>query len=281
VRLRKPTSQELALEAEVRQLRERIAQLERGRKPEDRQAGLPSLARLPGPVQTETARNTGMTVIGDVPWGTHMCQLYQDEQDLIDILVPYFKAGLENNEACMWVTSEPLRSAEAKAALAASVENLEAYIADGQLEILDLADWYTVGGKFEGDRAFQGLIDRAETAKRRGFDGLRMTGNLSWLEKPDWEAFTAYEAAVNASIGKHRMLAICSYSLARCGAIEIMDVMSNHAFALVKRAGKWERIDSAERKKVGAALGTARNACAWPLQAQGWAHGTSIRQPKP
>lgn len=30
--------------------------------------------------------------------------------DLINTLVPYFKADLENNEFCMWVTSEPLES---------------------------------------------------------------------------------------------------------------------------------------------------------------------------
>jgi signal transduction histidine kinase len=33
-----------------------------------------------------------------------------------------------------------------------------------------------------------------------------------------------------------------------------MDVISNHAFALVKRAGKWEVIQSVERKKVEASL---------------------------
>jgi len=47
----------------------------------------------------DTNRKTGIDVIGDVPWGTHLCQFYQDKRDLIDILVPYFKAGLENNES--------------------------------------------------------------------------------------------------------------------------------------------------------------------------------------
>ena len=88
------------------------------------------------PVESVEVRHTGITTIGDVPWGTHFCQFYQDKQDLIDILVPYFKAGLKNNEFCIWVTSEPLRAAEAKAALAANIEDLETYIADGQLEIL-------------------------------------------------------------------------------------------------------------------------------------------------
>jgi len=59
-------------------------------------------------------RKTGIDIIGDVPWGTHFCQFYQTKQDLIDILVPYFKAGLENNEFCMWVTSEPLNKKEAE-----------------------------------------------------------------------------------------------------------------------------------------------------------------------
>jgi hypothetical protein len=40
--------------------------------------------------------------VGDVPWGTRLCQFYQTKEDLIDILVPYFKAGLESNEFCMW-----------------------------------------------------------------------------------------------------------------------------------------------------------------------------------
>jgi hypothetical protein len=51
-------------------------------------------------------RRTGINVIGDVPWGTHFCQFYEAGQDLIDILVPYFKEGLDAGEFCMWVTSE-------------------------------------------------------------------------------------------------------------------------------------------------------------------------------
>jgi len=46
-------------------------------------------------------RKSGIDILGDVPWGTHLCQFYHTKEDLIDILVPYFKAGLENNEFCM------------------------------------------------------------------------------------------------------------------------------------------------------------------------------------
>jgi PAS domain S-box-containing protein len=199
-------------------------------------------------------RDTGIQLIGTVPWGTHFCQFYQDRQDLVDILVPYFKAGLEHNEFCMWITSEPLDAAEARQALSKEVPNLEEYLSAGQIEILNYDEWYKLNGKFDAERVLRGWVEKLEAARRRGFDGLRLTGNTFWLEKADWTGFTEYEAMVDRVIGRYNMLAICTYSLARCGAVEIMDVISNHAFALIKRAGRWHSIESAERKRIQASL---------------------------
>ncbi len=66
------------------------------------------------------------------------------------------RPGLEANEFCMWVTSEPLSAAEAQAALAGAIPQLRQYLADGQIEILDYSKWYTPGGKFDADRVLQG-----------------------------------------------------------------------------------------------------------------------------
>ena len=83
-------------------------------------------------------RKTGIDIIGDVPWGTHFCQFYQTKEDLIDILVPYFKAGLENNEFCMWVTSEPLNKKEAEEVMRKAVPNFDQYLERGQIEIIHI-----------------------------------------------------------------------------------------------------------------------------------------------
>jgi hypothetical protein len=202
----------------------------------------------------EKTRMTGIDVIGNVPWGTHFCLFYHTQEDLIDILVPYFRAGLENNEFCMWVTSAPLEAEEAKRALARAVEDLDDYIAKGQIEILDYSQWYTRYGRFEPDQVLQGWVEKENQALRKGFDGLRLTGNTFWLEKQDWRAFADYEATVHSVIGKYRMIALCTYSLDKCGAPEIMDVSSSHQFALIRRQGKWEQIESAERKRAEEAL---------------------------
>ena len=39
----------------------------------------------------QSGRQTGIDILGDVPWGTHLCLFYETEQDLIDILDFYNK----------------------------------------------------------------------------------------------------------------------------------------------------------------------------------------------
>jgi hypothetical protein len=80
---------------------------------------------------TGEKRNSGIALIGDVPWGTHFCQFYQTKKDLLDMLVPYFKAGLENNEFCMWITSEPLNVEDAKKAMKKAVPGFDEYVQKG------------------------------------------------------------------------------------------------------------------------------------------------------
>ncbi len=225
-------------------------------------------------------RNTGIPIVGTVPWGMHLCQFYENKQDLLDILVPYFKAGLENNEFCMWVTAEPLDAEEARAALAREVPRLCDYLRRGQIEILDYRDWYTAGGKFDSDRVLQGWVDRLETARGRGFDGLRLTGDTFWLEKPDWQSFTEYEAAVDAIIGQYPMLAICTYSVLKCAALEIRDVVANHGLALIKRGAQWQVAERTGKKETDASglesetqfrtLADAIPQLCWIADADGW-----------
>ncbi len=194
-------------------------------------------------------REVGIDILKEIPWGTHLCQFYKNKEDLIEILVPYFKAGLKNNEFCMWVTSEPVNAKEAKSALMKTIKDLDDYIEKGQLEILDFGQWYTKSGRFEAKGVLEGWVEKEEQAVSRGFDGLRISGNTSWLDKKDWRNFAEYEEMINNVINNYRMLVMCSYSLDKCEATELVEVSNNHQFAIIKREGKWEAIESSEHKR--------------------------------
>ncbi|HXZ23862.1 MAG TPA: MEDS domain-containing protein [Methanomassiliicoccales archaeon] len=200
------------------------------------------------------SRDSGIDVIGKVAWGTHFCQFYEDSKDLTDVLVPYFVAGLRQNEFCMWVTSEPFNKKAARASLLKALPDLTEFERKGQIEILDYKEWYVRSGKFRSEEVLNGWVTKLSNALAKGFDGLRLTGNTHWLETSTWRSFEEYEAAVNSVIGKYRMIALCSYSLKKCNSREILDVVANHQFALVNRRGSWCLIEGSGDARTREAL---------------------------
>jgi len=192
-------------------------------------------------------RKTGIPVVADGRWGMHVCLFYETKEDLSDVLVPYFKAGLENNEFCLWVASEPFSVEDAGRSLQLAVPDLDAYVEKGQIEILHAIQWYGKSGKLEPAEGLQGWIEKENQAVQRGFDGLRVAGTTQWLGKEDRGAFADQEAALAGIIRSHRMITLCTYSLEKSGASEIMDVVSTHECALIRRQGKWEAIQSTKR----------------------------------
>ena len=139
---------------------------------------------------------------------------------------------------------------EAKEALRKAVPDFDVYFEKGQLEIIPYFKWYVKEGTFDSDRVLNGWIEKLNKALANGYDGLRLTGNTFWLEKEDWNDFVDYEKEVDRIIGNYQMMALCTYNLDRCNAAEIIDVVINHQFALIKKKGKWERIESSKRQEA-------------------------------
>jgi PAS domain S-box-containing protein len=196
-------------------------------------------------------RSFGIELVGEISWGTHLCQFYQNEQDLIDILVPYFTQGLRSREFCMWITSPPLEAQEAKKALTKAIPNLAYYLRKGQIEIISYSDWYLRDGNFDAAQVLDGWIAKEKDALKRGFDGLRLSGNTFWVERDLWQTFVDYEEAINSVIVDHKMIALCTYCLAKCTGSDVLDVIRNHAGTLLKQGDKWSIVeDILHRKKT-------------------------------
>ncbi len=196
----------------------------------------------------EKLRNSGIDIIGDVPWGTHFCQFYQTKKDLMDILIPYFKAGLENNESCIWITSQPLEVEEAKEALRTAIPDFDAYLGRGQIEIFLHTNGYRNKDVFDSEKVISGWNEKLNQALEKGYEGLRATGDTCWLEKEGWSDFVNYENKIDSVIEKHQMIVLCPYHLDMCNATEILDIALNHQFSLIKRAGKWDKIENSGRR---------------------------------
>jgi len=189
-------------------------------------------------------RKTGIGFVGDIAWGTHFCHFFETKKDLLDTLLPYFRTGLEEKEFCIWVVAEPLTPKNARNALRRAVPDLDRYMADRSIEIHSGRDWYLQGGALAIERLTGLWEEKLRLALERGFAGLRVGGSTAWLSKRDRSAFSEYEKKVNQSMSGKRMLALCSYPLASSGAGHILDVARTHQFALAKRNGKWDVVET-------------------------------------
>lgn len=183
-------------------------------------------------------------MVGALPWGSHFCQFYRTRDDLVDVVVPYFHAGLESNELCIWVTSDFLTTEDALAALTRRVPSFSDYRARTQIEVFPHTDWYLKGGRFDLGRTLGMWMAKHDEALARGFSGLRVSGTPYWIDNQrDWDDFAAYEAEINKVIGGTKLLVLCTYSLEKCGVVEILDVVKNHEFALAMNQGKWQVVN--------------------------------------
>lgn len=191
---------------------------------------------------------SGIECVGSVTWGAHLCQFHSTGQELVDTLAPYFAAGLQQDEFCLWVTSEPSGVEGAKRGLREAAPYLDRHLDLGQIEIWDCHDWYLRGGHFDPDRVFGQWVEREERALDSGYKGLRVTGDMAWLEKEDWPDFMAYEAEVNRVLRQHRMIGLCTYPLDRCAAGGVLEVVRNHQFALARIDGEWGTLERSSLK---------------------------------
>ena len=182
----------------------------------------------------QNMRKTGLDFLTDIPWGTHICGFYQTKRDLANIMVRYFKAGLEQNEYCLWVVSEPISVYEAKRELGKYIDYFDFYYRNGQIEILSYVDWYLKYGDFNSDLVLQAWVDKVQWALDKGYEGIRISGNTSWLQKKYFKAFMDYEAEIEKMIGNFKMIVLCTYQLDKCGIHEVIDIVNNHQFSFIK-----------------------------------------------
>jgi hypothetical protein len=189
----------------------------------------------------------------DLPWGSHVCQFYDTSDDQLEMLVPYFKQGLEKNEACAWLVGD-LTVDEAKNALAAAVPDLDDHMTRGQMQILHYSEFYTDpnGTVRAPEQLSYQFASLGASAKADGFAGLRASGSVSWVDDTEsMSRFMAYETKVNLAIQNSRIMAVCTYpamAAALCGCRELIH---NHGRIFVKR-GEWVHDKSRDAERIEA-----------------------------
>ncbi len=192
---------------------------------------------------------TGIDLVGDVLWGTHLIQFYQTRKDWIETLVSFLQAGLEDNEFCLWVTSDPLDEKEAKKMMRKRISGFNQFINSKQFEIIPYSQWYLRNGKFNPKMVLHRWTEKLNQGVEKGLRGLRVAVDAGWVERKDQKRFTRYEWELDQIIKGHRMIVLCSYPIDQSRASEVLDLVNLHRTCVIKRKGQWELLESHRLKQ--------------------------------
>src|ERR1700748_3490335 len=190
-------------------------------------------------------RKSGIDILGDISWGSHLCLFYETKQDMLDVLIPFFKTGLENNEFIIWVISNPYLPTveEATALLQEAVPDLRQRLENGQIEILDEPDWYLREKEFNMEEIVKALKEKLTGALARGYEGVRASGDMFWLGQKYWKEFYRYEKYLHDFVTGLPAIILCAYPLPKFGGAEVLDILQAHQFGIGRRYGKWELVE--------------------------------------
>ncbi|MBE3089651.1 MAG: MEDS domain-containing protein [Actinobacteria bacterium] len=168
--------------------------------------------------------------------GDHLYSVYNDFEVQISYIVPYMDIGLKKNHKCIYITDE--NSIESIInAFRTKGTNLSAYLEKGQFVFLTGSDIYLKDGYFDPGRMISLLKSTEKTALKEGFDGIRVTSEMTWIlsKLPGTERFMEYENKLNEFYPGSKVTGICQYSESRFDKKILIKVIEAHPIVGINR----------------------------------------------
>ena len=189
----------------------------------------------------------------DLEWiraGDHACHFFRTAEDLSEVLIPFFKVGLERRESCLWIAGNPYGVERAESEMRAALADFDQRAAAGQIEIVEQGEWHRKYGTLSIAETVQSWLSWKDAALASGYTGIRSGGDLSSLHERDLEAFLSYERAAGNAFKHQPIVALCCYCLAKSSGQCVLDVMQCHGFGLAKYGSRWKPIHLWQHNQV-------------------------------
>ncbi len=78
-------------------------------------------------------RRIGIAPLG-IAWGSHLCCFVRTTEDLLALVIPHIKAGLESHEYCIWVLPGGLKKNLAAGALRQVIPDVDRHLGQRSLD---------------------------------------------------------------------------------------------------------------------------------------------------
>jgi len=158
----------------------------------------------------------------------HSCLYYDSEESLLELLHDFFRNGLKANNLCLWIVPPSLGVEGGKAALKKKIKRLDSHIKKNQFELLSHEEVYLRYGIFDQAVVMEFYSKKEQDALERGFNGVYLSGDASWVEQKDWNKLTAYEMAADRMFNQKKINALCTYPAKKFDIVNMFSLSFSH-----------------------------------------------------
>jgi hypothetical protein len=170
-----------------------------------------------------------------LPAGTHVCQIYRDEDERNDALLKFLLQGLRDGE-CSACFSHGLSEETLRTSFAHSGISLEESVQSGALSFAEAEDIYFKRGRFDPDLMLDSLTDFYFRTVNEGYPAARIIGEMlpDIIHRPGGERLLEYESRVNLFLRDHPITTVCQYDSHAFDGAMIMDILKVHPMMVVR-----------------------------------------------
>jgi hypothetical protein len=168
--------------------------------------------------------------------GAHACHFFDSFGQQKEVVLPFFKDGLENGEYCLYVTHDQSVDDWCFEFQAFGID-VQAEVERGSLAIITGDQWHDGG-------AFNSIVKAREAwqmfeAKLADFSGVRIAGDASWALEPALRAdqLCHWEATANLIYEGEAIRAICQYNLQKHAPAALHSALRTHRLAILDGRG--------------------------------------------
>jgi hypothetical protein len=168
------------------------------------------------------------------PAGTHICYLYNSDEERRQILPLYAQQALSANEAFNYVADVPSR-----AELQQVLEHLDLAAAarerPEQMGVAITAEGYYPKGRFDPDDMIARLREAYQRCQANGMAGARFAGEMTWALRgvPGADRILECESRINDLIEEAPMTIMCQYDLTKFDGGLIWEVLNAHPVVII------------------------------------------------
>jgi PAS domain S-box-containing protein len=169
------------------------------------------------------------------PAGTHICQIFSDEEERCGAITAFVEAGVREGERTICFVSNRLDPATLGARLQEHGLALEELKAAGAVSLVDAREVYFKEGRFDANRPFALFTQFHEEALKAGRSA-RAMGEVN-PEAGRFEGgrpLVAYESRVSRFLQEKRMMAVCQYEAKGFDGATIMDILRVHPLMVLR-----------------------------------------------